>query len=387
MQIIDHPYFQRLRHIKQLGFTYMVFPGAVHNRFQHALGAYYLMGKAIETLLEKGFHITDVDRVALRVAILLHDIGHGPFSHVFEEIIPTKHESISKAIMERLKAKISNGYEVMERALNIFTGDVDQKFLHQLISSQVDIDRLDYLARDSFFAGVSEGMVGYERIIRLLTLTDNGQLAFEHKALFSLERFLWSRYLMYVQVYTHKTVLAIEKAFSLLLRHLRDTADYLIPELLVKVLSATSLTDEFLEAYMKLDDNDVLSFIKQLHYNNKTDRLTQYLTNALVNRRLLKVHLSNKAFTKEQIQYLRDKAEKKLFKGSGTLITTGEMQTYAYIPKGDPVWLIFPDGSKKKLEDLSPTIQKSAITEKRYYLCYPVELKDEVQSILYSGGS
>ena len=387
MQIIDHPYFQRLRYIKQLGFTYMVFPGAVHNRFQHALGAYYLMGKAIETLMEKGFHIAEIDRVALQVAILLHDVGHGPFSHVFEELIPTKHEKISRVIMERLKSQISNGYEIIERALAIFIGDVDQKFLHQLISSQVDIDRLDYLARDSFFAGVSEGMVGYERIIRLLTLTNDGQLAFEHKALFSLERFLWSRYLMYVQVYTHKTVLAIEKAFALLLKHLKDTADYLLPKLLAKVITATSLTDDFLEAYMRLDDNDVMSFIKQLHYDNKTDRLTQYLTDALVNRKLLKVYLSDKALPEEQIQYLREHAEKKLFKGSGELITKGEMQTYAYIPKGDPVWLIFPDGSKKKLEDLSPTIQKSAITDKRYYLCYPVELKDEVHSILYSGSS
>ncbi len=387
MQIIDHPYFQRLRHIRQLGFTYMVFPGAVHNRFQHALGAYYLMGKAIETLMEKGFHIADTDRVALQVAILLHDVGHGPFSHVFEELILTKHEKISKEIMERLKSQISNGYEIMERALAIFTGDVEQKFLHQLISSQVDIDRLDYLARDSFFAGVSEGMVGYERIIRLLTLTDSGQLAFEHKALFSLERFLWSRYLMYVQVYTHKTVLAIEKAFSLLLTHLRDTADYLIPDLLVKVLTSTSLTYEFLESYMKLDDNDVLSFIKHLHYDNRTDRLTQYLTNALVNRKLLKVHLSNNTLKDDDIQYLSEQADRKLFKGAGKLIITGEMETYAYIPKGDPVWLIFPDGTKKKLEELSPTIQKSAITEKRYYLCYPVELKDEVHGILYSRGN
>ncbi|NPA34512.1 MAG: HD domain-containing protein [Chlorobi bacterium] len=386
-QIIDHSYFQRLRHIKQLGFTYMVFPGAVHNRFQHALGAYYLMGKAIETLTEKGFHIGDVDRVALQVAILLHDVGHGPFSHVFEGLIPTKHEEISKKVMERLATQVADGSEVIDRALDIFTGNVEQKFLHQLISSQVDIDRLDYLARDSFFAGVSEGMVGYERIIRLLTLTENGQLAFEHKALFSLERFLWSRYLMYVQVYTHKTVLAIEEAFSLLLKHLRDKADYLLPDLLKQVLTATSLTDQFLDAYLRLDDNDVLSFIKQLHFNKKTDQLTQYLTNALVNRRLLKVQLSNEPFNDAEIQSLSEQADGKLFKGAGKLIISGEMETYAYIPKGDPVWLIFPDGTKKKLEELSPTIQKSAITEKRYYLCYPVELKDEVYRILYSRGS
>ena len=384
-QIIDHPFFQRLRHIKQLGFTYMVFPGAVHNRFQHALGAYYLMQKAIETLTDKGFDISDIDRTALQVAILLHDVGHGPFSHVFERHIPVSHEEVSRHVMTQLREEISEEKEVIDRAIEIFTGQVKQPYLHQLISSQVDIDRLDYLARDSFYAGVSEGMVGYERIIRLLTLTEDNHLAFEHKALFSLERFLWSRYLMYVQVYTHKTVLAIEEAFSKLISYLREKMNDILPADLKTVLNASEPTKEFLEAYLRLDDNVIMAFIKEIYYNRKVDdRVVQYLTESLVNRKLLKVVLLDSPLKKDVENALKKRAEKTVFKGAGELIITGEMETYTYIPEGDPVWLVFPDGTKRQLRELSPTLQKSAITDKRYYLCYPVELRDEVYRIIHS---
>ncbi|HQW46204.1 MAG TPA: HD domain-containing protein, partial [Chitinophagaceae bacterium] len=205
--LISHPYFQRLRRIKQMALAYLVYPGAVHTRLHHALGAYHLMQKAIEELKQKGVDINDEEAQGAKIAILLHDIGHGPFSHALEHtLVDVHHEELSLLIMEKLNEEYEGKLQV---AIDIFTGKYPKTFLHQLVSSQLDVDRLDYLARDSFFTGVSEGVVGYERIIKMLTVHE-GELVVEEKGIHSIEKFLISRRLMYWQVYLHKTVLSSE---------------------------------------------------------------------------------------------------------------------------------------------------------------------------------
>uniref|UniRef100_UPI0025B94EF4 HD domain-containing protein n=1 Tax=Marinilabilia sp. TaxID=2021252 RepID=UPI0025B94EF4 len=221
-ELIEHPYFQRLRRIKQLGLTSVVYPGAVHTRFQHTLGAFYLMGTAITVLREKGHHISDEESVAAHAAILMHDLGHGPFSHALEQTLieSLDHEDISLLLMERLNQQFDGQ---LSAAIDIFKGNTGKFFLHQLVSSQLDVDRLDYLKRDSFFSGVSEGVIGSDRIIKMLEIKNN-ELVVEGKGIYSIEKFLVARRLMYWQVYLHKTALVAEKMLINALKRAKELA-------------------------------------------------------------------------------------------------------------------------------------------------------------------
>jgi HD superfamily phosphohydrolase len=297
-EIISHPYYQRLRRIQQMALAQLVYPGAVHTRLHHSLGAYHLMCIAINELKDKGIEITDQEAVAAKAAILLHDIGHGPYSHALEKVLlkGIHHEDISLAIMNALNESANpqlNGQ--LNLAIKIFTNQYHKKFLHQLISGQLDVDRLDYLSRDSFFTGVSEGVVGYERILKMLTVREN-ELVVEEKGINSVEKFLLSRRLMYWQVYRHKTVVAsenmlvkiIERA-QLLFEQKNETAK--TGTLLDYFLSNTQIqiADLDLNFYCQLDDTDILYAIKQ--WQNNDDPVLSILCKGLLNRNCFKCQI------------------------------------------------------------------------------------------------
>src|SRR4030095_6235816 len=267
--VISHPFVQRLRRIHQMAFAELVYPGAVHSRLHHALGAYHLMGSALNELKDKGIEITKEEEQGAKIGILLHDIGHGPYSHALENILieNVSHESISIAIIKHLNSVFDNKLSI---ALDIFTNQHQKPFLCQLISGQLDVDRMDYLSRDSFFTGVSEGVIGYDRILKMLTVKD-GQLMVESKAIYSIEKFLVARRLMYWQVYLHKTVLSAERMLvSIILRarellqsggSLTSTSPAL--DYFLKKPDATIGLPDKLELFCKLDDYDVMSTIKK----------------------------------------------------------------------------------------------------------------------------
>ena len=305
--IIGHPFYQRLRRIQQMALAQLVYPGAVHTRLHHSLGAYHLMTIAINELKEKGIDITPEETLAAKAAILLHDIGHGPYSHALEKILlkGIDHESISLRIMQALNEEEDSILKgKLTLAIQIFTNQYPKKFLHQLISGQLDVDRLDYLSRDSFFTGVSEGVVGYERILKMLTVKDN-ELVVEEKGLNSVEKFLFSRQLMYWQVYRHKTVVASEK----MLVKIIERAQFLFNQN-DKSVQTGSLLDYFLEhstielaernltTYCSLDDTDILFAIKQWQNNN--DPVLSMLCKGLLNRKCFKCQIQATPITDQQ---------------------------------------------------------------------------------------
>jgi HD superfamily phosphohydrolase len=306
-EIISHPFYQRLRRIQQMALAQLVYPGAVHTRLHHSLGAYHLMTIAINELKEKGIEITDEEATAAKAAILLHDIGHGPYSHALENVLlkGIHHEDISLRIMNALNQEqnpMLNGKLTL--AIQIFTNQYPKKFLHQLISGQLDVDRLDYLSRDSFFTGVSEGVVGYERILKMLTVRDN-ELVVEEKGINSVEKFLLSRRLMYWQVYRHKTVVASEN----MLVKIIERAQYLFQQhnsslktnpLLDQFLSNPGITLEELDlnAYCNLDDTDILNAIKQWQHN--ADPILALLCKGLLNRKCFKCQIQSEPITEAQ---------------------------------------------------------------------------------------
>lgn len=301
--IIAHPFFQRLRRIRQLGLTDYVYPGATHSRFHHALGALHLMVLAIEVLRSKGIEITHEEKQAAQIAILLHDIGHSPFSHALEKkLIPLPHEEISLAFMHLLNEEF-NGKLTL--AIKIFTNTYAKTYLHQLVSSQLDLDRMDYLNRDSFFTGVAEGVIGYERIIKMLHVVDN-QLVVEEKGLYSVEKFLISRRIMYWQVYLHKTVLAAEKMLihwldELILKNEHKTY---FPALFLLQKTGLSDTKKMLRLFANIDDSDITFALKRsLH--SQTPKVN-VLADGLLNRKLFKCVLSSKAFTNSQLKSFKN---------------------------------------------------------------------------------
>lgn len=312
-ELIEHNYVQRLRRIKQLAMTYLVYPGAMHTRFQHAVGAMHLALQAIETLRLKNIEITEEEEEATAIATLLHDIGHGPFSHALEHSIVsnTSHEELSDCFMEFFNQEFDGKITL---AKSIFTGKYQKHFLHQLVSSQVDVDRLDYLKRDSFFTGVSEGVIGSERIIKMFNVIDN-QLVVEEKGIYSLENFLVSRRLMYWQVYMHKTVVSAE----MLLTRVLKRAKYLIQK--GENLFATNALQFFLnenftmqdfrknsdvlEQFAQLDDYDIFTSIKV--WQNHPDKILSFLSKSLMNRKLYKIKMENIVFPIEYIDERRQK--------------------------------------------------------------------------------
>jgi HD superfamily phosphohydrolase len=297
--LIAHPYFQRLRYIKQLGMTHLVYPGALHTRFHHALGAMHLMSLALKVLRDKGHEVTNEEEEAATIAILLHDIGHGPFSHALEHTLVNgiKHEDISMAMMEALNVQFEGK---LSRAINIFTGNYPKRFLHQLISSQLDLDRMDYLNRDSFFTGVSEGVISFERIIKMFNVFE-GELVIEEKGIYSIENFLNSRRLMYWQVYLHKTVIAGEQLLVKILERARALA------LSGEALFATPALSHFLthniseqeffsqpyhlQQFSNLDDQDIFTSIKV--WAGHPDKILSKLCGMLTQRNLYRIEITN----------------------------------------------------------------------------------------------
>jgi HD superfamily phosphohydrolase len=383
--LIEHPYFQRLRHIKQLGMTHLVYPGALHTRFHHALGAMYLMDMTIETLRNKGHHIRDEEEEAVIVAILLHDIGHGPFSHALEHTIVSgiSHEDISAMLMSKLNEEFKGS---LDMAISIFNDTYHRRFLHQLVSGQLDMDRLDYLNRDSFFTGVTEGVVGSDRIIKMLNIQDD-QIVVEEKGLYSVEKFLLARRLMYWQVYLHKTVIAAEQLLAKVLVRARDLAlagkELFCTPPLCHFLYNTISREQFihdavhLETFARLDDTDIMSAIKV--WADCDDVILATLCRNLVNRNLFHVEITNtppdaalidSLLHKAATYYNISKTEAAYFVFSDTVLNN------AYKVDDTNIRILMKDGSVKDIITASDNSNLTALakTVKKYILCYAKHL-------------
>lgn len=368
-KIIAHPYYQRLRRIHQMALAHLVYPGAVHTRLHHSLGAYHLMCNALYELKNKGTDITPEEEQAAKVAILLHDIGHGPFSHALESVLieGISHEAISLLLMQELNKQF-NGQLAL--ALEIFTNRYKKKFLYQLISGQLDVDRMDYLSRDSFFSGVSEGVIGYDRIIKML-IVHNGELMVEEKAIYSIEKFLVARRLMYWQVYLHKTVLCAEQ----MLQRIVKRAKYIhatTSQPLNKFINNPS-QELNLKEFCDLDDYDVLSAIKE--WSNHEDKVLSFLCRGINNRDLLKVKFSSEPINKEVLEQKTAEAMNKLgisSEDAGWLVFTGEAVSRTYNFEDEHIHILFKDGTVKDISEVDNALinQKVSGNIKKYYICH-----------------
>jgi len=378
--LIEHPYFQRLRRISQMGLSYLVYPGAHHTRFHHAIGGMHLMQKAISVLKFKGIDISDEEANALYVAILLHDIGHGPFSHALEHsiVIGVDHESISLKFMEALNEEF-NGQ--LSLAITIFKGNYHRKFLYQLISSQLDMDRLDYLKRDSFYSGVSEGNINSERLLVMLNVK-NDELVVEEKGIYSVEKFIVARRLMYWQVYLHKTGVVAEKVLEKVLKRAKELV------LLGKELPASKAFSYFLKhqnyeadfkmdalkTFSKLDDYDVLLAIKEWISNE--DKLLSKLAESLINRKFPKVIIQNEPFSEEQLNKVKEKTKKELNLSDDELdyvVFNGKICNQAYDSTKNNIKILYKNGELKDITEASDHLNIQTLSNPvfKYYMCYP----------------
>ncbi len=371
--LIEHPYFQRLRRIKQLGLTHFVYPGALHTRFHHALGALHLMTEAIDVLKSKGIEITDDEAKAVCIAILLHDIGHGPFSHALErKLVNVHHETLSLLFMEELN-DIFDGQLAL--AIRIFSKDYPKKFLSQLVSGQLDMDRLDYLNRDSFFTGVSEGVIGYDRIIKMLNVKHN-ELVVEEKGIYSIEKFLIARRLMYWQVYLHKTVLSAEQMLISLFLRLKQLFQEKVPLDLPQALHNLfhsninpSNRSDFLNYYAAIDDIDITAAMKNWQFHS--DQVLSILSKSLLNRTLFKAELQNEPFKKSYVTDILYKLEEIYGKSAAEfLLLNGKEANRIYNAEENEIKILYKDGSIAPMSTIVEHGIKSQIISK-YYLCYP----------------
>jgi uncharacterized protein len=382
--IIEHPYFQRLRRIKQLGMTHLVYPGALHTRFQHALGAMHLMEQAVETLRSKGSGITEEEEEGLLIAILLHDIGHGPYSHALEKSIADalKHEDLSLMFIDRLN-EIFGGKLALARS--IFTGDYPKKFLRQLVASQLDVDRLDYLKRDSFFTGVSEGVISADRIIKMLNVS-NDELAVEAKGIYSVEKFIVARRLMYWQVYLHKTVLAAEHLLINILSRAKEIGLagkdlFTTPALgffLKKRYTDLDFIDDpgVLENFALLDDFDIFTCVKV--WMNHEDFILSTLCKRMVNRQLYRIEIQNEAFDEDYIKRIEKKAAAHYKLGESEMqyfVFTDEIANNAYNPEFDKINILYRNGKTIDIAESSDQLNVAILSKtiKKYFLGYPKE--------------
>jgi len=383
-KLIEHPYFQRLRRIKQLGLTYLVYPGAAHTRFQHSIGSMHLVNLAIDVIRSKGHKITEDEAEATRIAILLHDIGHGPFSHALENcILPDlHHEKLSLWFMDELNKEFNSELSL---AISIFKNQYHKKFLHQLVAGQLDMDRLDYLRRDSFFTGVTEGVVGSQRIIKMLQVVDDN-LVVEAKGIYSIEKFLIARRLMYWQVYLHKTVLVGE----LLLSHFLKRLKYLYKEKEIKtgniyldfLFEENNLSDKELvvKNFSMLDDYDIMSLIKQ--NLNSQDRVIAKLSSSLLNRKLPRIRLSKEEIDYEFLNKIEQQFMKKYnFSAEDTeyFIYSGEISNNAYDSEDERINILFGE----KLVDITEAsdilnISVLGKTVKKNYICAPKSIMNKI---------
>lgn len=378
--IIEHHYFQRLRRIKQLGLTDYVYPGAVHTRFQHTLGAVHLLTLAINVLKSKNVIITEEEEEAVSLAILLHDIGHGPFSHTLEHVIVEKytHEQLSFLFMESLNQEFNGKLSL---AIKIFKNQYPKKFLHQLVSSQLDVDRLDYLRRDSFYTGVSEGVISSDRIIKMLHVY-NDQLVVEAKGIHSIEKFLIARWLMYWQVYLHKTVISAEQLLIQIFKRvkqlfLNNNVVYLTEELKFffnnPILEASN-TQELLQNFSSIDDNDIFSLIKE--WMKSSDNVLSELCSRLLNRNLLKIEIQDHPFDKEKILNLKKEVSLKLGLNQDEIdyfVFTDHISKNAYSALDDKIQILHKNEVIVDVAEDSDMLNTSVLskTVHKYFLCYP----------------
>jgi len=377
--IIEHPYFQRLRRINQMGLSYLVFPGAKHTRFEHVLGCVFLMQKTVEMLRFKGVQISEKEAEGLYIAILLHDIGHGPFSHAMEHSIVEgiSHEEISLRFMQELN-KVFNGK--LDTAIAIFQGTYPRKFMHQLISGQLDMDRADYLKRDSFYTGVAEGNINSERLISMLNVR-NDELVVEEKGLYSVEKFLIARRLMYWQVYLHKTSVVAEQILIRLLKRAKElvqqgqelTMSTALAFFVKNKISKDNFSQEVLEMFARLDDTDIISAMKEWQFH--PDVVLSKLSKMLLNRDLLKIKVRLNDFEEQKIKRLQKLS---VAKGVGEkdmkyFVFTGVMTNRAYNPGKEIIKILTKNGRVVDLTKTSEAINLEPLSQvtERYYICYP----------------
>ncbi len=380
LEIIDHPYFQRLRRIRQVGMAHYVYPGALHTRFHHALGALHLMQQAIEVLRSKGVEITEEEAEAVCAAILLHDVGHGPYSHALEHnLVDVHHEALSLMFMQALDRQF-NGRLAL--ATQIFTDQHPKHFLHQLVSGQLDMDRMDYLNRDSFFTGVSEGVIGYDRIIKMLAVRD-GELVVEEKGIYSIEKFLIARRLMYWQVYLHKTNVSAEQMVVHLLQRARRLAlqgavleaSEALRWFLYRSPDALPAPDELLRYFARLDDVDVAASIKAWCFHD--DPMLALLATGLIERRLFRLEWRSVPVEAEYIAQLQETARRKYGYWGPQLIFSGASSNRAYDPSTEKINILFKSGRVASIDECSD-VPLYTQTVTKYFVCYPKNIRSDI---------
>jgi len=379
--IVRHPLLQRLTRIKQVGLSSVVYPGAQHTRFQHSLGAFYLMSEAITQLASKGNFIFDSEAEAVQAAILLHDIGHGPFSHVLEDTIVKgiPHEEISLMLMERMNKEVDGQLSL---AIQIFKDEYPKRFLHQLVSGQLDMDRLDYLRRDSFYTGVTEGNIGSARIIKMLDVADD-RLVVESKGIYSIENFLMARRLMYWQVYLHKTSVAYEKMLISTLLRAKELASqgielFASPALHFFLYNDITPTEFYsnpdcLENFIQLDDNDIWTALKV--WSTHTDKVLSTLSMGMINRNIFKVEISSEPISEDRKKELTLQISQQLdipLSEANYFVSTPSIEKNMYDPADDSIDIIYNDGTIKNIAEASDMLNISLLSKKvkKYYLCY-----------------
>ncbi len=384
--LIQHPYFQRLRRISQMGMSYLVYPGAHHTRFHHALGCMHIMQKTIQVLQFKGVAISEEEENALCIAILLHDIGHGPFSHAMEHSIveDVNHEAISLRFMDKLNEEFEGKLSL---AIQIFKGEYHRKFMLQLISSQMDMDRMDYLKRDSFYSGVAEGNINSERLIQMMNVKED-TLVIEEKGIYSVEKFLVARRLMYWQAYLHKTSVAAEFILTRTLKRAKELTQEGEVLLCSKPLqffmqqkiSLEDFNDEVLQTFSRLDDFDIISAIKEWQYHD--DFVLSELSRMIINRDLLKIRLYSEKISKETVESM--KAELMNIyaiseKEAEYFVFKGKIKNQAYNKSGEPIHILKKDGTTEEVAEASDQLNLKALSKPvtKYYICFPKVLLEK----------
>ncbi|MBQ2209898.1 MAG: HD domain-containing protein [Prevotella sp.] len=374
--IVQHPLFQRLNRINQLGLASVVYPGARHTRFQHSLGAFYLMTEAVKSLREKGVYIFDSEAEAVQAAILLHDIGHGPFSHVLENTLihGISHEDISLLMMEQMNRDLKGQLAL---AISIFKDEYPNKIFHQLLSSQLDMDRLDYLRRDSFYTGVTEGNIGSARIIKMLNVKDD-RLVVDSKGIYSIENYLTTRRLMYWQVYLHKTAVSNEKVLVNTLTRARDLVRqgcelFASPALAYFLRHDSNFDEEALRVYAELDDSDIWSALKAWKHSN--DQILATLATDMTDRHLFKVEVSEERPSDEYIDSIAKSIAQHMniaYEDTRYMMSLTEIGKDMYNPEDDSIGILYKDGIVKDIAEASEILNVQLLSKKirKYYLCY-----------------
>ena len=381
LRLLDHPWFQRLRYIKQLGLSHLVYPGALHTRFHHALGAMHLMGQAISTLRAKGHPIDEDEALGAHIAILLHDVGHGPFSHTLEHSLVEgiSHEDVSALVMDALNQQLDGALDL---GIRIFRDQYPKRALHQLVSSQLDVDRIDYLNRDSFYTGVSEGVIGGERIIKMLEVVDD-RLVVEEKAIYSIEKFLVARRLMYWQVYLHKTVVSAEGMLQEALRRARTLASSgvavfgspALQRFLVAPHDRNSFRDPaVLLDFLKLDDHDIMGAVKV--WAEHSDTVLRTLCSDLVERRTYRIRLQDQPWDRARIDLIKQAVADKLgipLAECDHFVLTDRIVNNAYDPLKDRIELLYKDGRLRDIAEASDNLGIQALSRpvEKWYLAWP----------------